>query len=116
VDSIVIASLVILTVLAAALVVQLALLARRVGRLVDMLEKDLPPLLEKADDVVDSMQDQLKRVESVVESAHGVNERLHAAANTANNLFSSPLARIASFAAEAGRSRFGKRKSRSSDE
>lgn len=111
-ETIAFTALITLIVLAVVLVVQLGLIARRAGVLIEKLEGDLPELLRKADEVLGHMQSQLQQVDSVVESAQAMTARVHATATSAQQALTSPLTVLGTIVAGAGRTwrdKFGRR-------
>lgn len=107
-------TLIVLIILASVLVLQLGLIVRRSGKLVSQLERDLPSLINKADVAVDTLQEQLNRVETVVESAQNATLKVQSTAQGAQQMLSSPAAIVMGLIAGAGNS-WRKRRRDSSD-
>lgn len=99
---------VILVVVATALAVffimvlnQLTKTLSSINEFVKEINRDVPPLLTKLQTTIDEVNDELGRVDEIVQSVQEVSEKVSVTSRIVQEIISSPLIKVASFSAGA---------------
>lgn len=81
--------------------IQLTKTLSSINEFVKEINRDIPPLLTKLQTTIDEVNDELGRVDEIVQTVQEVSEKVSVTTSVAQEIISSPLIKVASISAGA---------------